>query len=183
MMKKDTIKVAIDLDGVIWDLVNPWLRQYNLLYQDSVQYEDVLEYDMSKSCVKATRQNLLDILKNDTFWNDVKPFKYSFTYLRKLNENFNLCIATATSHEISKAKINRFLELFPFIHYSQIICIYNKSILDVDWLIDDCEANLQSGKFNKILIDAPYNKNCELELIRAFNLKDVYKILTNYYNN
>lgn len=179
-MKKCDVKVAIDLDGVIWDLVRPWLNQYNLLYNDTVEYEHVVEYDISKSCVNATYQNLLDILTDDTFWIDVHPFEYASTYLQKLNEEFDLYIATATHHEMADAKINRFLELFPFIRFTQIICIYKKSLLNVDWLIDDCEANLQNGTFNKILLDAPYNRHTQ-KFIRAYNLKDVYDILTNYY--
>ncbi|MBQ6631349.1 MAG: hypothetical protein IJH55_04355, partial [Romboutsia sp.] len=88
---------------------------------------------------------------------------------------------TATNHETAEEKLNRFLMLFPFMKREQIICIYNKELLNVDWLVDDCEANLLNGRFNKIILDAPYNRNCMKKFIRAKNLKDVYDILINYY--
>ena len=141
-MKKTRKKVAIDLDGVIWDLVRPWIIYYNLLYEDSVSYEEILEYDLSKTMTKASYDEIKSILKKKSFWNSVFPFEYAVEYLYKINKDFDLYIATATSYEIATVKIKRFLKLFPFISSNQIICIHNKSLLDVDWLIDDCADNL-----------------------------------------
>ena len=180
MKQLKTIKIALDLDGVIWDLVRPWVSIYNDCYKDKVKYEDILEYDLSKSCTKASHSELMNILREKHFWDNVFPFYYSEEYLEKLNNTFDLYIATATNHETAEEKINRFLSLFPFLKREQIICIYNKSLLNVDWLVDDCEANL-IGQFNKIILDAPYNRICDKELIRASNLKDVYNILIEYY--
>lgn len=175
------IKIALDLDGVIWDLVSPWIKAYNQYYNDDVNYDDVVEYDLTKSCNNASKDELMNILREKHFWNNVFPFEYSKEYLEKLNNDFELYIATATNHETAEEKLNRFLMLFPFMKREQIICIYNKELLNVDWLVDDCEANLLNGRFNKIILDAPYNRNCMKKFIRAKNLKDVYDILINYY--
>ena len=64
--------------------------------------------------------------------------------------------------------------------YNQIICIHDKSLLNVDWLVDDCLDNLKCGNFNKIVLDAPYNRN-DKELLRAHDLKEVYEIIDNFY--
>ena len=181
MKELKTIKVALDLDGVIWDLVNPWIAIYNQRYNDVVKYSDILEYDLTKSCTKASKNDLMNILREKRFWNNVFPFSYSYSYLEQLNNTFELYIATATNHETAEEKLNRFLTLFPFIKHEQIICIYNKKLLNVDWLVDDCEANLVSGNFNKIILDAPYNRKCTENFIRAKDLKDVYNILIDYY--
>ena len=176
MKKNKDIKVAIDLDGVIWDLVRPWVIYYNLLYKDNVSYEDIIEYDLSKSMTKASYDEIKNILSNKTFWNNVFPFDNAKEYLYKINKEFDLYIATATSHEIATVKIKRFLKLFSFISSNQIICIHNKSLLSVDWLVDDCIDNLIDGNFKKIVLDAPYNRNCN-DFIRAKDLKEVYNII------
>lgn len=175
-------KVALDLDGVIWDLIDSWLKRYNLLYDDNVTSEDIKEYELSKSLTKATCDEIKSILSEKDFWDTVVPFKYSIKYLRKLNSEFDLYIATATNYKIFDTKVERLLALFPFLDKHQIICIHNKSLLDVDWLVDDCVDNLRHGKFNKIILDAPYNRDCN-DFIRARNLKEVYNIInTGEYN-
>ena len=177
---KDKITVALDLDGVIWDLVRPWIEVYNILYDDNVTYDDIIEYDISKSLTKAPRDDVCKILGINGFWNLVEPFNNSIEYLSKLNEEYNLVIATKSDHRTLSIKLKRFFNLFPFMEYDQIICIHDKSLLNVDWLIDDCLDNLKSGIFNKIVLDAPYNR-CDNELLRAKDLKEVYNIISNFY--
>ena len=171
----NSIKLALDLDGVIWDLVRPWIHVYNILYKDDIKVEDIKEYKLSNTLSKATPEELHNILLQESFWNSVIPFKYSEEYLIKMNNEFNLYIATKTDYRIYGIKVNRFLKLFPFIKPEQIICINDKSLLDVDWLVDDCVDNL-NGNYNKILLDASYNRDTD-EFIRAKNLKEVYEII------
>lgn len=167
--------IALDLDGVIWDLVGPWVHIYNILYDDDVKVEDIKEYKLSETLSKATSEELHNILLQESFWNYVFPFEYSFEYLNKLNNEYNLYIATKTDYRIFGIKVNRFLKLFPFMKSEQIICIDNKSLLNIDWLVDDCVDNL-NGNYNKILLDASYNRSTN-EFIRANNLKEVYEII------
>ena len=174
------IKVAIDLDGVIWDLVTPWVDTYNDIYKDDVKKDELITYNISLYCNKATELELKNILGKKNFWRKVTPFKESIQYLGLLNNEYDLYVATATSHITAFDKIDRFLYLFPYIKKEQIICIHNKQLLNVDWMVDDCAENLYGGNFNKILIDASYNRQCN-DFVRAENLKDVYNLLKNYY--
>ena len=171
-------RVALDLDGVIWDLVKPWVSEYNKKYNDNIQIEDIKEYILSNTLTKATPEELSAILLEDGFWDKVLPFSNSYEYLEKLNNEFEIYIATKTDYKLYEIKVKRLLELFPFIKQDQIICIYNKIILDVDWLVDDYEDNLLGGKFNKIILDASYNRNIPYSnWYRAKDLKDVYNII------
>lgn len=171
-------RIALDLDGVIWDLVKPWVSEYNKKYNDNIQTEDIKEYILSNTLIKATPEELSAILLENGFWDKVLPFSNSYEYLEKLNNEFELYIATKTDYKLYEIKVKRLLELFPFIKQDQIICIYNKTILDVDWLVDDYEDNLLGGKFNKIILDAAYNRNIPyLNWYRAKDLKDVYNII------
>lgn len=176
-------KVALDLDGVIWDLVVPWINQYNILFNDDKQLEDITEYKLSNTLVKATSQELDEILLNNDFWKNVLPFKYAVEYLEKLNNEFDLYIVTKTDYRLFEIKVNRILHLFPFIQPYQIVCLYNKQLFNADWFVDDCIDNLVGGNFNKIILDAPYNRDTEYNWYRAYNLKDVYNIIKYGDNN
>ena len=171
-------KIALDLDGVIWDLVKPWVAEYNKKYNDNIQVEDIGEYILSNTLKKATPEELSAILLEPNFWDKVLPFSNSYEYLEKLNTEFEVYIATKTDYKLYEIKVERLLQLFPFLKQDQIICTYNKRILDVDWLVDDYEDNLLGGKFNKIILDASYNRNIPyLNWYRAKDLKDVYNII------
>ena len=58
---------------------------------------------------------------------------------------------------------------------NQIICIGDKSLLNVDFLVDDCLDNLKGGKFIPIVLDAPYNRDSDY--LRAKDLKEVYELI------
>ena len=177
-MKK--ITVALDLDGVIWDLVHPWVEEYNRRYDDNLTYEGVTSYDLTKHMVKCRKEDYCHILTEPEFWQIVEPFEGNVEWLKKLNCKYNIVIATKTDFRVFEMKVKRVLELFPFMKHSQIICIHDKSLLNVDWLVDDCLDNLNGGIFNAIVYDAPYNKTDKY--LRVENLEQVYYLLEQYYN-
>lgn len=177
---KNKITVALDLDGVIWDLVRPWITEYNNRFGDNLSYDDVTSYDLTRHMKKCTKEDYCHILSEILFWQKVEPFSGNSEWLRKLNKRFNLVIATKTDYRLFEMKVNRVLELFPFIKHSQIINIHDKSLLNVDWLVDDCLDNLKRGDFNAVVYDAPYNKS--EKYFRVKSLEEFYNLLEQYYN-
>ena len=69
-MKK--IKIGIDLDNTIWELVTPWLALYNQIANDNVQLNDITEYDINKF-VKSP-ETLHYILEMPNFWDSVELY-------------------------------------------------------------------------------------------------------------
>ena len=172
-------KLAVDIDNTIWDLVSAWIVCYNFIYNDTVKYEDIIEYDFFNITNKATREEMFDILSSDWFWAFIDPYKYSKEYLEKLNNEFDLYIVTSTSYKTSHKKFDRFFDLFPFIKEDQLIITTHKDLLNVDIIIDDYINNLSNDNHLKFLIDQPYNKKInDKSIIRVNNLKDVYYYLT-----
>ena len=174
-------KIAIDLDNTFWDLSSTWLKFYNEMFNDNVETKDILNYDISKYTKKCHKETLMFILNFSHFWSNVKPYPYSIEYLRKLNNEYKLYIATNTNSKALKTnKISHFLKLCPFIKDEQIIKINNKQLLNVDYMVDDYEKNLIGGSYNKILINQPYNEaflNIDYNIKRCNNLKEVYELI------
>ena len=181
MSEKKTI--ALDLDGVIWDMVRPWVAEYNRIYDDNLNYEDITDYDLTLFMKKCTREDYCHILTDPNFWQKVEPFKGNAEWLEKLNNKYNVVIATKTDYRIFEMKVKRIFELFPFIKYNQIICISQKEMLNVDCLVDDCIDNLngvgiprrRSRDKCRVIYDAPYNKDCQYPRVR--NLEELYNLL------
>ena len=174
-------KIAVDIDNTIWDLVSPWIDLYNRSYDDNVEREDITRYDFFTITSKASREEILNFLSTEDIWQSVEPYKESYEYLEKLNNEYELYIVTNTSYKTPKAKFDRLFSLFPFLSEDQLVIISNKQLLNIDIMVDDCMDHLCGGNFIKFLIDEPYNRNeCEdKEIIRVKNLKEVYMYLNN----
>lgn len=171
-------KLAVDIDNTIWDLVTPWLNYYNRRHNDDVKYEDVTEYSFFDIIKNITREEMLGLLNENEFWSEVKPYPSSYKYLKKLNDEFELYIATSTSYRTPREKFDKLFTFFDFLTEDQLITISKKQLLNVDIMIDDCVDCLINGNYTRILIDTPYNRDvADNTLIRVKDLKDAYEFL------
>ncbi|MEY8366550.1 hypothetical protein AALA22_13005 [Anaerovoracaceae bacterium 41-7] len=155
--------VAIDLDGVIWDLVTPWLAKYNEITGEHVDISDIKSYKIGDY---VEHEGILNyILEVNNFWNEVKLYDDALTAIEKLKScpELDLVICTSTSYKIAQQKISKLLELVPILDEKDIVLTSRKELLDVHFMIDDYENNLKrmanGNKGVAILIDRPYNKS------------------------
>lgn len=171
-------KLAVDIDNTIWDLITPWLNYYNKRHNDDVKYEDVTEYSFFNIIKNITREEMLGLLTENEFWSEVIPYPDSYKYLKKLNDEFELYIATSTSYKTPREKFDKLFTFFDFLEEDQLIVTSKKQLLNVDIMIDDCVDCLIGGHYIKLLIDTPYNKNIvDSSLIRVKDLKEAYEFL------
>ena len=171
-------KLAVDIDNTIWDLVTPWLTYYNRIYEDNIKYDDIKKYEFFDIIKNATRNEMLNLLNQEEFWDSVVPYSESFEYLKKLNEEYELYIVTSTSYKTPRKKFDKLFSYFNFLTEDQLIITSKKYLLNVDILIDDCVECLAHGNYIKLLIDSPYNKDIsDNTIIRIKNLKDAYNYL------
>ena len=74
---------------------------------------------------------------------------------------------------------------FPFIDESRIICIRDKSILDVDVMIDDNLDNLIGNiRCNRVLLEKPWNKDAHDEVYgikRCTNWDEIVVAVEEFY--
>lgn len=89
-------------------------------------------------------------------------------------------IITATNYQTCDTKIERILEMYPFLKWSQFIITERKQLVYGDWLIDDGVHNFDGGVYKGILMSQPHNKNFNAEengLIRVYGWDEIGKIL------
>ena len=67
-------------------------------------------------------------------------------------------IVTATNYQTCDTKIERILNLFPFLQWSQFIIAAKKQLVYGDYLIDDGVHNFEGGHYKGILFDRPHNR-------------------------
>lgn len=180
----EKIKVAVDMDNTIEDLVTPWLDILNREYGLHYTLDDIKYFDMEKSIPELTHEQLYSPLYDTNLFDLVKPYADAQYWLEQLNNDprFEVYIATNTHYKNVSSKMEKILfKYFPYLNWRQLICIRHKQLLNVDVLIDDGYHNLLGGSYDKILFDMPYNRHDEAEPIVNHNYdKSTIKRATNW---
>ena len=165
--------ILVDCDDTIVNTLEVWVDELNSTYNLNVKYEDIKEWDMSKSFPMLSWDEIYRPLTIPSFWDKVKPKENAVEVLQRLSHNFEIYIVTATDYRIIKEKVERVIKkYFPCIDDQHIITSYNKKILKGDYIIDDNFDNLRGGySVHNFLFPAPHNKNIN-EFPEAFRVKD-----------
>lgn len=173
------ITVMIDLDDVLWNLVEHWINMYKYYramsfkwcilddaHDEALSPSMVTSWDI-ESCLEPTDKKLFwSVLDTKGFWNTITANLETIYALKAINDNPNidLIICTDTYYKSATAKLTRFFELFPFIEPRQVICMKEKWRLDADIVIDDKPETLEKFMLKQnppvaiMKINKPWNK-------------------------
>lgn len=152
------ITVMVDLDDVLWNLVEHWIDMYKHhramsfkwcilddAHDEALNSSMVTSWDI-ESCLEPTDKKLFwSVLDTKGFWDTITANLETIHALKAINDNPNidLIICTDTYYKSATAKLTRFFELFPFIEPRQVICMKEKWKLDADIVIDDKPETLE----------------------------------------
>lgn len=180
-MKPNAPVIGIDLDDVLWDLLEAWINRYDEITDDNVKPSDIKSWDVSKYINKGSKEMLFYILEQSDFWETVNPRPESQKYLKQLiDDGYDVVIITASHYKTLNHKMSRFFDLFPFIEKEQVIVAHRKQMIDIDLLIDDNPENLRDSSYIKVLFDTPHNEwlnEKEIGAIRLSNWKEIYEYI------
>lgn len=152
------MRIGIDLDDTINSLVERWIEKYNENYNDSVKIKDIKSWDIG-DYTKAGKDFYRYLGDGETFKNlSIKDGAANI--IEKLCKQHEVYIVTANASYntgVCDDKVNFIRKFMPFFQIKNIIFINNKSLLDLDILIDDGLHNFHGFKGTKIVFDRPWN--------------------------
>jgi 5'(3')-deoxyribonucleotidase len=165
------ITIAVDVDDTVCNLVDEWLRLYNLEYDDNLKKENITDWDIG-SFTKAGK-DFYKYINFDIYDNCKTIFgaKSGIKYLRSLGHR----IIFVTAYNYGNSKLNWLLK-HKFIETDKdFVVARDKSLIKADMLIDDNYENVK--KFDNtnsigILFQAPWNKKFEYNY-RVKNWKEL----------
>jgi len=175
-MKKQKLKIAIDMDHVIADLMKKWLKYYNKKYKDNLTIQDIKTWNLISYVKHECGDKIYDILYKNNFYLDLEVVENSIEVTKKLIKKFDLYIATdvMVNPRSMDAKYKWLQNNFLHIPDRNYIFCGDKSIVNTDFLIDDGLHNLEKFKGTGILMNAPWNQNSN-KFIRVNGWKDIEK--------
>lgn len=161
------IKLGIDADEVIFDMLGYLFLQYNYKYNTGITMNDITQYNLEPVVGKHGIQMFCE----SGFFNNLKPFPNAVDVLKRLSYNHEIFIITHPMNGVcAMDKYESFSKVLPFIPHKNIIMTSRKELIDIDLLFDDCPRYLENCKEKMITVvmDRLYNKNVDAKF-RIYN--------------
>lgn len=177
--------IKIDVDGVIRNINETMCRLYNEAFGTNLSVNDIFDYDVKKVFTKFQKEfnmNAADYffkLFSKVVFMDSNPYDGVKEAIERLRlAGHKVVIVTWQFNTENKYNTLLFFEKNN-IPYDDICFTRDKWMIQGDWLIDDNPEFItdERDKSKKILINMPYNKNLDYNVIRADNLKQAVDII------
>ena len=185
-MKKSDFIILVDMDDVLENLQEAWIKRLNEKFERNVDWTKVIDWSVELYYPSLTRKQIFSPLFEDNFWNTVKPKEDAIEILKKLyEENYSIYLVTSSAYATLTNKFSQALwPYFPFIDENNIIITNCKQLIRGHVLIDDGVHNLLDTPFKptyrKILFTANTNRNYNTfatDITRVSNWYEIYSII------
>ena len=184
------LKIAIDIDNVVCDTSVAVVEYINERLPVNLELESLSSYWIENFLPDQYKWIVETAFNDSSMWRRVKLIDGAAEYIEKLyNEGNEIYFATATTPNNFKKKIGFLERSFPFFPEGYVknntICIKNKQILDVHYLIDDSLENLVGPRsYISICFDYPWNRDIEYEscFYRVKSWKEIYDRILGKHN-
>jgi hypothetical protein len=180
----NSVKIALDVDGVLADIILVWIKEYNRKHGKSMSKESIKNWDFWRELRVEKYEFYHQLSHCWSRWKEVPTMEESIAEaVDKLHSIGAVDIVTARDQESTKYVIN-WLE-HNGIKYKEYVAVddgRDKADLDYDIFIDDSPHNavrmVKKGR-NVLLYDQPWNKSIEdVKVIRIKKLAEAVDIIS-----
>jgi 5'(3')-deoxyribonucleotidase len=168
------LRIAIDMDEVLADSLGRHLAAYNEAFQAGLTRGELDGRSLEASIPPERAAAARELVLTPHFFRDLELIPGSREVVRALAERYEVFIASAAMEVPTSfaAKYAWLCEHFPFVPPSHLVFCGDKSVLDVDYLIDDTPRHFDRFRGTPILFSAPHNRS-ESRYLRADGWEDV----------
>ena len=161
------MKIAIDLDGVVFNVIEPWIDNYNFMFNDNLKIEDLIDGTIDKFTKKECSTNMLygpKIITNEIMLT-CKFYDGAKQKIKDLSFGHDLAFLTATFNHNRPARTKRLLYEFGDIEFD-LIYTNKKWQYPFDLFIEDshyfCKLYKECNPDSRvIMITRPWNEHNE----------------------
>lgn len=177
MKAKNKLWIGIDMDEVIADTLGELLIRYNRDFDAEVSKADLTGRRFWETIPAEHRGKVIEYFADGEIFADLPVFEGSVEVIEQLQAKYEVFITTAAMEVPSSfnAKFRWLARHFPFIPSSHIVFCGDKSVLAVDYLIDDNARHFERLQGEGILFTAPHNIH-ETRFRRVHDWFDVRKM-------
>ena len=172
-------KIAIDMDEVLADTLGAIIDGVNERANLGITVES-LNGQKLKHVIPEHDGLVIEILREPGFFRHLKVMPNAQEVVEKLNEHYDVYIATAAMDVPTSFhdKYEWLLEYFPFLDPQHFVFCGRKNIINADYLIDDNPRQLAIFEGESIMYTAVHNMNHH-DYKRVNGWKDVEALFLN----
>lgn len=159
--------IALDIDGVIVDLVQAMLPLLSDACGRPVRHEDITQYDIGKSLhIEHLMNNIWKRVHDDNLWLSAPPISGALNGLKQLGD-YRLVFVTGRPEETTRGFTERWLDANK-IQYEQLyFASGSKQVSDLDCIafIDDHLDHIREAAeagVRTLLFNQPWNQTFQL---------------------
>ena len=183
------MKIALDVDGVLADIIHLWIENHNKQYNKSINKEDINQWDFWRKIGLDKYEFYRQLSNSWERWKDVPTTENDIaSAVDRLHSLGRVDIVTARDKESTNYVIN-WLEHngIKFNEYVSVFDGRDKAKLDYDVFIDDSPHNVErmaSKGSNVLLYDQPWNREVNSrKIIRIKKLIESINIISDLHEN
>jgi hypothetical protein len=178
------MKIALDVDGVLADIIFAWLEEYNKTHEKIMRKEDIAQWDFWKRLGFDKYMFFAELSRCWSKWTEVPPMEEDIAKaVEKLHSLGTVDIVTARDADSTKY-VKQWLEhnRIKYDEYVAVMTGREKADLEYDIFIDDSPHNVvriaSKGK-NAIVYDQPWNRNVNGEkIVRIKRLEEAAQVIS-----
>lgn len=150
--------IAIDFDSTLFPTMERVIEIYNKRHSTNMTLSQHTAYNFYEHFSSDVADELISIFVEKDAYENLQPYKGAVRAVKFLVEQgHEVYIATASDIRNMEWKEELIQKHFPFIPKNNLIRIYNKSMLNVDVLIEDNLNNLKSTLTERVCFSQPWN--------------------------
>lgn len=177
------MKIALDVDGVLADIIIVWLDNYNRANKKSVSKNDIVHWDFWKE-LGLNKYTFYQELSNCwSRWKEVPPMEQGIANAVEMLRSVGKVDIVTAREEATTEYVVKWLK-HNYIKYDDYVTVPDgreKANLGYDTFIDDSPHNViriaAKGK-NALLYDQPWNKSVsDSKIIRIKKLAEAVSVI------
>ena len=150
--------IAIDFDSTLFPTMERVLDTYNKRHSTEIQLSQITTYSLHESLPSDIADELIDMFVEKDIYDGIMPYSGAIRTVKYLiDQGHEIVVATASDIKNMWWKEELLQKYFPFIPKNNLIRIHNKSMLNIDVLIEDNLNNLKSSLAERICFNQPWN--------------------------
>ena len=160
------LKIAIDFDATLFPTMERVIELYNKRHEASLDISQITMYNLHDDFPTDVADELIELFVEKDVYTSLQPYKGSVRAIKTLIEQgHEIYIATSTDVRNMEWKEELLQKYFPIIPKKNLIRIHNKSLLNVDVLVEDKLDNLKSTFAERICFDQLWNRSEEMDYV------------------
>lgn len=182
------MKIGVDIDGVIADSLNTWVRELNRHFAQDKKLEDIVFYQFEKIYnVSWEEMDRFFRTNQELLLTNLAPVEQAAEILRRLKDDHDLMLITARPEQY-RYLTEKWLREHGIVYDNLVMTNFgDKSChcksMDIEIFIEDSLENALSiyqAGIPVILFDAPYNQGpLPKGMLRKKNWQEIYQALIN----